>query len=80
MMMAILYLIKLYIQAHRMLYLFSSDSIMSLYTVIPVLVMEDKTMLAKFYVILATSRYMRLFFMTMELFKHFSPGNSDVEK
>ena len=79
-MMAILHALKIFIQAHRMLYIFSVESILALYCILPVLLFEDKTMLHTFYVVLATARYLRLAFMIQEFFIHFSPGNSDVEK
>ena len=79
-MMAILHALKVFIQAHRMLYLFSVDSILALYCILPVLIFEDKSMKQFFYVVLATARYLRLAFMIQEIFSHFSPGNSDVEK
>ena len=79
-MMAILHSLKVFIQAHRMLYLFSAESVLALYCILPVLMFEDKSMKQYFYVILATARYLRLGFMIQEIFNHFSPGNSDVEK
>ena len=79
-MMAILHSLKVFIQAHRMLYLFSAESVLALYCILPVLLFEDKSMKQYFYVILATARYLRLAFMIQEIFNHFSPGNSDVEK
>lgn len=44
MMMAILHTLKIFIQAHRMLYLFSVESILALYCILPVLMFEDKSM------------------------------------
>jgi len=78
--MAVLYAVTCYVKQHRLGYLISRESILSLIVVCPILLTPDLQMTSKFYTFIAISRYLRVALFCIIMLKYHELGDTDYDR
>jgi hypothetical protein len=76
----VLYLFTIYVKQHRLVYLLSKESMLFFVTVVPILTMQDLSMMNGFYIFVAISRYMRVPLFCVILLKYYELGETDYDR
>lgn len=79
--MLIMYLINWYIYPDRLTYVYATtDSIISLICIVPILSFSDLTMRNDYFAIIGISRYTRIYYFMRIMFQHVDLGANEVDQ
>ena len=78
----IIYVLTLYSIPHRFTYATSNESLLVLFIILPILTMNDISMLADWYFLVAISRHLRFSYLVLKLLKYHEDelGETDVDR
>ena len=75
-----MYVITVYVTMQRRAYLLSTESILTIFIICPILVKEDLSQLGSFYIFVSISRYLRIYYFCEVIRKHNDFGDTDVDR
>ena len=79
-MISVMYFLTLYIKMQTIAFLLSTESILTIFIVVPILVFNDLSQLNSFYIFISLSRYLRIYYFCEVIRKYNDFGESDVDK
>lgn len=78
--LAVVWLLKVYATQHRLQYLVSTNSLMDVVTFLPVLLTRNPDIFSSLYFYVIISRYIRIIIFTTTLSKYHQLGQTDVDR